>query len=197
MAVPCAVTALKYVEAVTKGAGSGLRAHICHTPRTSATANARNASKRWAKVSCLACVTSNPALGVRLEFIRRDDAYRCRHFAVAQATILVAWHEQVAGTREDGVNLAHVPWNDHGIHVRPADEDAVDHVGRGEAQRHAAVGRQDDAARLERELRGDAPAGDLTVAGHARAVVRLGEFAAEMERLRVDPFDIARRVDVV
>src|SRR5947209_14143705 len=113
MAVPCAVTALKYVEAVTKGAGSGLRAHICHTPRTSATANARNASQRWAKVSCLACVTSNPALGVRLEFIRRDDAYRCRHFAVAQATILVAWHEQVAGTREDGVNLAHVPWNDH------------------------------------------------------------------------------------
>src|SRR6267142_2766517 len=149
MAVPCAVTELKYVEDVTKGAGSGLRAHICHTPRTKAAANAMNASQRWAKVSDLACVTSNPALGIRLELNGGDDAHRGRHLAVAQAAILVARHEEVAGTREHGVHLADEAWNDHRIHVRPGDEDAVDHVGGGEAQRHAPVRRQDDAARQE------------------------------------------------
>ena len=33
--MPCAVTEAKYDDAVRKGAGSGLRAHICHTPNTS------------------------------------------------------------------------------------------------------------------------------------------------------------------
>src|SRR3954462_12219118 len=183
IAVPCAVTELKYVEEVTKGAGSGLRDHICHTPSTSAAANAMNASQRWAKVRLLACVTGHPALGVGLELARRHDTHHRRHLAVPEAAILVARHEEIAGARELGGHLAHVPRNDHRVHVRPADENAVDHIRRREAQRHMAIGRQYDAARLERELRSDDAAGNLPVGREAPAQVGFRELAAQVQRL--------------
>ena len=46
---------------------------------------------------------------------------------------LVARHQQVAGLGEDGVDLTDLARDDHRVHVRAGDEDAVDHVRSGEA----------------------------------------------------------------
>src|SRR5262249_5264698 len=48
----------------------------------------------------------------------------------------------------------------------------------------------------EHELSGDGADDDSAVAEHGCSEVLLGKFSREMEGLRVDPLDIARRVDV-
>src|SRR3954470_22087427 len=131
---PCAVTDVKYVSAVRKGAGSGLRAHICQTPSTAATAKAAKANHICARVRRLAYVTGRPPVGAGLELGFGHDLHGRPHLAVPEAAIFVAGHQEVAGPGEDRVHLADVARDDHRVDVRAGDQDAVDHVGGGKAQ---------------------------------------------------------------
>ena len=68
--------------------------------------------------------------------------------------------------------------------------------GRREAQGDASSVRHGDATGNEHELRGDDAHGDAAVRPHRRSEIVLGELARQVQRLGVDPLDIARRVYV-
>jgi hypothetical protein len=106
----------------------------------------------------------------------------------------MAGHQQVAGVREFGVHLRDEAGHDHGVHVGPRDQDSMDDVRRSQAQRDAAALRHRDAPRHEHELRRDDSYGDAATCIHRRSEVLLGELTREVQRLGIDPLDVARRI---
>jgi hypothetical protein len=135
-------------------------------------------------------------LCIRPELVARNDLDRGQHLAVAEPAIFVAGHQQVARLGEARVDLRHIAGNDHRIDVGPGDENAVDHIGRCEAQRDVAIGRQDDAARDELELGGDQAGNNSAIAVNSRAEVGFGELGRQVQCLGVRIFAVARRIDV-
>src|SRR6476659_9189650 len=96
---------MKYWPGVPTLAPHGLRTHICQAPRKQAPRNAANATQKWARQSRSTFRTGNPPVLVRLELALREDLDSRPHPAVAQAAILVARHQEIAGARELSVNL--------------------------------------------------------------------------------------------
>src|SRR4051812_5780354 len=101
----------------------------------------------------------------------------------------MAWHQKITGGTEYGMHLAHVTRYYHAINIGAGDENAVDHVRAGEAQRHRLTLRDDDAARHEGELRRH-NACDHPVIFNVRAEIAFGELACEVKRLWVDTLQI-------
>ena len=68
----------------------------------------------------------------------------------------------------------------------------------GDAKRSvtAASARHRDATRNEHELRGDDPRRDPAVRPDRRPQIVFGELARQVQRLGIDPLDVARRIDV-
>src|SRR3954447_21753458 len=180
MQTPCAVTEVKYASAVREGAGRGLLAHICHTPRTAATAKAAKATQRWARVRDLACVTGRSPIGARLELTLRDDPHRGPHLAVSEATELMTGHQQIARLGEHRMDLADIARDDHRVDVGPRDQDAVDHIRSRKPQGNGAVCGHDQALRLKGELRCDDASCDLIARLDARAEISFREFATQV-----------------
>ena len=117
------------------------------------------------------------------------------HFAVAEAAVLVARYQQVAALRELGVHLRDEPRHHHGIHVRASDQESVDHIWRRKPKCHVTVHRNSEAGRHEHELRRDRPDRHAATAADCGAEILLGKFSRQMQRFRIYPFDIARRID--
>src|SRR5215470_7429857 len=128
METPCAVTDRKYCPGVPTFAPKGLRTHICQVPRTAAARNAANATQKCARQSRSMLRTGDPPVPIRLEFAFWHDSNGGPHLAVAQTAILMTGHKQVAAMRELGVNLGDKARHDHGVHIGPSNEDAVDDV---------------------------------------------------------------------
>src|SRR5262245_6174325 len=159
MDTPCAVTDRKYWLGVPIFAPSGLRTHICQVPTSAATRNAANATQKCARQSRSTLRTGNPPVAIRLERVLRQNLDSRPHLAVAEAAVLMARHQQIAAARELRVHLRHETRHHHRVHVGAGDQDAVDHVGRGETKSHGPLVRHGDAARNEAELGGNAAGG--------------------------------------
>ena len=67
--------------------------------------------------------------------------------------------------------------------------------GEANLKRDTPVGRDRNALRDEHELGGDSADDHGAVAEYGRSEVLLGKFSRQMQRLGVDPLDVARRVD--
>ena len=118
------------------------------------------------------------------------------HFAVAKPAILVTRHQQFAGARKFGVYLRHIARHDHRVHIGPGDQDAVNHVGRGQPQGYRPSLRKRDAMRGEHELRCNDPRRHGAVDADNSPEILLGELSREVKNLRINPLDIAWRIDV-
>jgi len=97
---------------------------------------------------------------------------------------------------EFGVDLGNEARHHHRIHIGASDQETVDDVGRREAQRDLAPLWDRDATRNKHELRGDDPHGGPSVRTHRRSQIVFGELARQVQRLGVDPLDVARRIDI-
>src|SRR5829696_4635987 len=105
MATPCVVTDMKYSSGLPTCAPSGLRTHICQTPRMQAARNAANESQKWARQRRSALRTGNPPLGVRLHLAFQDHLDGRPHLTMAEPAILVARHQKIPRPCEFGVHL--------------------------------------------------------------------------------------------
>src|SRR5215212_1927530 len=123
---PCAVTDMKYCPGVPTFAPNGLRTHICQTPRTEAKRKAAKATQKCARQSRSTLRTGSPPIRSRLELIVRQHLHGRPHFAVPQAAIFVARHQQISGAGELGVHLRDESRHHHGVDVRAGDEKTVD-----------------------------------------------------------------------
>ena len=140
---------------------------------------------------------SCPPLRIRPELVGRHDLDRRDHLGVAEPAIFMARHQQVAGLGEARVDLRDIARDDHRVDVGAGDQNAVNHVRAGEAQRHVAVCRKHDAIRHELELRRDHPGDDPAIRVDARSQIFLGELGRQGEAFFGSTiFAVARRVDV-
>src|SRR6187397_1787203 len=105
METPWAVTDMKYCPGVPTLAPSGLRTHICQLPSTAAMRNAANATQKCARQRRSTLRTGNPPVLAGIELVIRQHLNGGPHLAVAQAAILVTWHQKVASAGEFGVHL--------------------------------------------------------------------------------------------
>src|SRR5262245_44181046 len=117
MDTPCAVTDRKYWPGVPIFAPSGLRTHICQAPSSAATRNAANATQKCARQSRSTLRTGNPPIAIRPERTFRQDLDRRPHLAVAESTIFMTRHQQIAAARELCVHLRYKAWHHHRVHV--------------------------------------------------------------------------------
>ena len=114
---------------------------------------------------------------------------------MAQAAIFVAGHQKIARARKLGMDLRHKAWDHHRVDVGPGYEQAMYDVRRGKAKRDPSIGRNGDTLRHEHELGRDRANSHRAIACHRCAEIMLGELSGEMKRLRINPLDIARRID--
>src|SRR4029450_500077 len=116
-----------------------------------ASAKAENAAQNCARTRRLLPYTGrSPLSGVSAgEFLALDDLHSCPHAFVSHAAIFVARHWMLARRVERRPYFGDEYRDHHAVHVGPADEKAVHHVGTRHAERDPRIRGHDDALRHE------------------------------------------------
>jgi hypothetical protein len=102
-------------------------------------------------------------------------------------------HQVIATARELGREGRDVSGNQHGIRVSAGDQESMDYIGAGAAERNARIGGDDDALGIERILHADEANRHRTSRVNLSTEILLDKFTSDMQSCWINGLDAGGR----